>query len=108
MSEILRKKIGNWNIEVRETDHEIEILEERISGLNEQLNALSCSFNPLILSSKISISWSVSLTSMFQLPIFFLNISDIVEKIEMSKRSSTNILLSFDFNCNWNQKKGEY
>ena len=40
MSEILRKKIGNWNIEVRETDHEIEILEERISGLNEQLNAL--------------------------------------------------------------------
>jgi len=40
MSEILRKKIGNWNIEVRETDHEVEILEERISGLNEQLNAL--------------------------------------------------------------------
>ena len=40
MSDILKKKISNHVIEVRENKHEIQIMEERISGLNSQLNAL--------------------------------------------------------------------
>jgi DNA repair exonuclease SbcCD ATPase subunit len=40
MSEILRKKLSNHVVDVRENDHEIDLLEERINGLNEQLNAL--------------------------------------------------------------------
>lgn len=40
MKLILRKKVSDHNIEVKETEHEIEILEERINGLNSQLNAL--------------------------------------------------------------------
>lgn len=40
MSDILRKKVSNHVVNVRENDHEIDLLEERISGLNEQLNAL--------------------------------------------------------------------
>jgi len=40
MGDILKKRISSHNIEVKETNHEIDILEERISGLNEQLNAL--------------------------------------------------------------------
>ena len=40
MQDILKKKISNHTVEVRETNHETEIMEERINGLNEQLNAL--------------------------------------------------------------------
>ena len=40
MSEILRKKLSNHVVDVRENDHEIDLLEERINGLNEQLDAL--------------------------------------------------------------------
>lgn len=40
MKDILRKKIANHNVEVKETSHEIDLLEERISGLNEQVQAL--------------------------------------------------------------------
>ena len=40
MKLLLRKKVSDHNIEVKETEHEVEILEERINGLNSQLNAL--------------------------------------------------------------------
>ena len=40
MKLLLRKKVSDHNIETKETEHEIEILEERINGLNSQLNAL--------------------------------------------------------------------
>lgn len=40
MKDILRKKIANHNVEVKETGHEIDLLEERINGLNEQVQAL--------------------------------------------------------------------
>ena len=40
MSDILRTRISNHVIETRETDHEINIMEERISGLNQQLTVL--------------------------------------------------------------------
>jgi len=40
MRDILRKKVQSHKIEIKDTDHEVEILEERISGLTEQLNAL--------------------------------------------------------------------
>ena len=40
MSEILRKKLSNHVVSVRENDHETDLLEERINGLNEQLEAL--------------------------------------------------------------------
>ncbi len=40
MQDILKKKVTQHNIDVRETNHEIELLEERISGLNEQMQLL--------------------------------------------------------------------
>ena len=40
MSDILRKRVSNYVVEQRENEHEINIMEERINGLNEQLNAL--------------------------------------------------------------------
>ena len=40
MSDILSKKMSNHRTEVRETNHEVQIMEERISGLNSQLLAL--------------------------------------------------------------------
>lgn len=40
MRDILRKKISNHVVELRDTDYEVKILEERIHGLNEQLEAL--------------------------------------------------------------------
>ena len=40
MQDMLKKKVSQHNLEVKETSHEIEILEERINGLNEQVNAL--------------------------------------------------------------------
>ena len=40
MQDILKKKVTQHNIDVRETKHEIELLEERISGLNEQMQVL--------------------------------------------------------------------
>ena len=40
MMQILRKKKNNHVVDIKDNDHEIDILEERISGLNEQLNAL--------------------------------------------------------------------
>jgi DNA repair exonuclease SbcCD ATPase subunit len=40
MRDILRKKISNHAVELRDTDYEVKILEERIHGLNEQLEAL--------------------------------------------------------------------
>jgi DNA repair exonuclease SbcCD ATPase subunit len=40
MSDILRKRVSNYVVEQRENQHEINIMEERINGLNEQLNAL--------------------------------------------------------------------
>ncbi len=40
MQDILKKKVTQHNIDVRETNHEIELLEERINGLNEQVNLL--------------------------------------------------------------------
>ena len=40
MQDLLKKKVTQHNVDVRETNHEIELLEERISGLNEQMNLL--------------------------------------------------------------------
>ena len=40
MRDILRKKISAHKVDIKENEHEIEILEERINGLNEQINAL--------------------------------------------------------------------
>ena len=40
MQDILKKKVTQHNIDVRETIHEIELLEERINGLNEQMSRL--------------------------------------------------------------------
>lgn len=40
MMEILRKKIASHKVELKDTGHEIDLLEERVSGLNDQLNAL--------------------------------------------------------------------
>ena len=40
MQDILKKKVTQHNIDVRETKHETELLEERISGLNEQMSLL--------------------------------------------------------------------
>ena len=40
MRDILRKKVSTHGIELKETAHEVELMEERINGLNEQLNAL--------------------------------------------------------------------
>tara|TARA_Y100000593_G_scaffold93736_1_gene189806 strand:+ start:5801 stop:7513 length:1713 start_codon:yes stop_codon:yes gene_type:complete len=40
MSDILKKKIANHKNEITETGHEIKIMEERIHGLNEQINVL--------------------------------------------------------------------
>src|SRR6056300_1654150 len=40
MMEILRKKIASHKVELKDTSHEIDLLEERVSGLNDQLNAL--------------------------------------------------------------------
>ena len=40
MQDMLKKKVSQHNLEVKETSHEIDLLHERISGLNEQVNAL--------------------------------------------------------------------
>ena len=40
MQDILRKRISTHQNEITETSHEINIMEERIHGLNEQLNVL--------------------------------------------------------------------
>ena len=40
MRDILRKKVSTHGVELKETTHEVELMEERINGLNEQLNAL--------------------------------------------------------------------
>jgi DNA repair exonuclease SbcCD ATPase subunit len=40
MKDILRKKVSAHKIELKETNHEVELIEERVSGLNEQLQAL--------------------------------------------------------------------
>ena len=40
MGDILKKRISNHTVELKETKHEIAILEERINGLHEQQNAL--------------------------------------------------------------------
>ena len=40
MMEILRKKIASHKVELKDTEHEVDLLEERVSGLNEQQNAL--------------------------------------------------------------------
>lgn len=40
MADLLRKKISSHTIEIKDTSHSIDLLEERINGLNEQLNAL--------------------------------------------------------------------
>ncbi len=40
MSDILRKKIASHQLDITETGHDIKIMEERIHGLNEQLNVL--------------------------------------------------------------------
>ena len=40
MQDMLKKKVSQHNLEVKETSHEIDLLHERISGLNDQVNAL--------------------------------------------------------------------
>ena len=40
MQDLLKKRISNHTVDVRETNHEIELLEERIHGLHGQLDAL--------------------------------------------------------------------
>jgi DNA repair exonuclease SbcCD ATPase subunit len=40
MSDLLRKRVSTHTVELRETHHEINIMEERIQGLTSQLNAL--------------------------------------------------------------------
>jgi len=40
MRDILRKKVSEHKIEIKETNHEVELMEERVNGLTEQLNAL--------------------------------------------------------------------
>ena len=40
MQDMLKKKVSQHNLEVKETSHEIDLLHERISGLNDQVDAL--------------------------------------------------------------------
>ena len=40
MQDMLKKKVSQHNLEVKETTHEIDLLHERISGLNDQVSAL--------------------------------------------------------------------
>ena len=40
MQDMLKKKVSQHNLEEKETSHEIDLLHERISGLNDQVNAL--------------------------------------------------------------------
>ena len=40
MQDMLKKKVSQHNLEVKETSHEIDLIHERISGLNDQVNAL--------------------------------------------------------------------
>ena len=40
MQDMLKNKVSQHNLEVKETSHEIDLLHERISGLNDQVNAL--------------------------------------------------------------------
>ena len=40
MQDMLKKKVSQHNLEVKETSHEIDLLHERISGLNDQVHAL--------------------------------------------------------------------
>ena len=40
MQDMLKKKVSQHNLEVKETSHEVDLLHERISGLNDQVNAL--------------------------------------------------------------------
>ena len=40
MSDLLKKRVSTHTVELRETHHEINIMEERIQGLTSQLNAL--------------------------------------------------------------------
>lgn len=41
MSELLKRRIQNHGIELKDTQHNIEIVEERINGLNTQLSTLN-------------------------------------------------------------------
>ena len=40
MKDILRKKFADHRIELKDTEHQVEIMEERIAGLTDQMNAL--------------------------------------------------------------------
>ena len=40
MQDMLKKKVSQHNLEVKETSHEVDLLHERISGLNDQVDAL--------------------------------------------------------------------
>ena len=48
MQDMLKKKVSQHNLEVKETSHEIDMLHERISGLNDQVNALQKNREPKI------------------------------------------------------------
>ena len=56
MMQLLRKRKSNHVLEVKENQHEIAILEERISGLNSQLNALRENRDEKILKFEATIS----------------------------------------------------
>ena len=56
MMQLLRKRKSNHVLEVKENQHEIAILEERISGLNSQLNALRENRDEKILKFESTIS----------------------------------------------------
>ena len=56
MMQLLRKRKSNHVLDVKENQHEIAILEERISGLNSQLNALRENRDEKILKFEATIS----------------------------------------------------
>ena len=70
MKDILRKKISNHNVEVKETSHEIDLLEERINGLNEQLSALQKNRDEQVLKYESTVNETQD------------NISSIMEQID--------------------------
>ena len=70
MKDILRKKIANHNVEVKETSHEIDLLEERINGLNEQLSALQKNRDEQVLKYESTVNETQD------------NISSIMEQID--------------------------
>jgi DNA repair exonuclease SbcCD ATPase subunit len=70
MRDLLRKKVSEHNIEIKETNHEVELMEERVSGLNDQLNALRENRDKKILQYENTVEETET------------NISNLLEKVD--------------------------